>query len=151
MTPRLTALAAAASVAACATSGPSVESRTILARPQATKRAEVTHILLGYSWLASKYRQMGMSLDPRAEKRNETATEQLAQQLLSRIERGELIEPLMKEFSEDPGSAANGQSYTVDPGSQMVEEFKDLALRLSPGEAGIVKSAFGYHVMKRIQ
>ena len=31
----------------------------------------------------------------------------------------------------------------------MVEPFKDLSLRLKVGEAGIVKSPFGWHVIKR--
>lgn len=131
--------------------GSAVESRAVLDRPQAAERAEVKHILLGYSWLASRYRQMGMQLDPRAEQRNETATEQLAAELAQKLQDGVPIEPLMAEHSEDPGSAKDGKSYVIDPASKFVEGFKNLALRLQPGEVGIVKSEFGYHVVKRLR
>jgi len=131
--------------------GSAVESRAVLERPAVADRVEVKNILLAWSWLASKYRQMGMTLDPRAEKRNQTATEELAQQLLVKLQAGAAIEPLMAEYSEDPGSAKNGESYPVDGAARLVEPFKQLSLRLQPGEAGIVKSDFGYHVVKRIK
>jgi hypothetical protein len=131
--------------------GSAVESRAVLDRPTVAESAEVKHILLGYSWLSSRYRQMGMQLDPRAEQRNETATEQLAAELLGKLRAGAPIEPLMAQYSEDPGSAKDGKSYTVDPSAKLVEPFKQLSLRLQPGESGIVRSDFGYHVVKRVR
>jgi foldase protein PrsA len=94
---------------------------------------------------------MGLPLDARAQKRNETAAGELAQQLLARCRAGEAFEPLMREYSEDGGSAASGVAYPVTPEAQFVEPFKDLALRLKPGECGMVKSQFGWHVMKRVR
>jgi hypothetical protein len=147
----VTAIFAAGVGCASMGKGSAVESRSVLDRPVAAERVEVKHVLLGWSWLAPKYRQMGMTLDPRAEKRNQTATEELAQQLLAKLQAGAPIEPLMAEYSEDPGSAKNGESYPVDGAARLVEPFKQLSLRLQPGEVGIVKSDFGYHVVKRIK
>ena len=146
-------LLALALLAGCAgmNKGSPTESRAILDRTSVAERVEVKHILLGYSWLSSRYRQMGMTLDPRAEQRNETATEQLASSLMSQLAGGAPIEPLMAQYSEDPGSARTGEAYPIDEASKFVEPFKRLALRLSPGEVGIVKSDFGYHVVKRIK
>ena len=128
-----------------------LESAAVLDRPVAAERAEVQHILLGWSWLGRSYRKMGMQREPRAESRNEAAAGELASQLLERCRKGEPFEPLMKEYSEDPGSASSGVPYPVTPDSRFVEPFKDLALRLSPGECGMVKSQFGWHVMKRVR
>ena len=55
----------------------------------------------------------------------------------------------MKSTSEDPGSLT-GEPYTVDKDTPFVPEFKNLALRLKENEVGIVKTAFGYHVMMRV-
>jgi len=149
--PRL--LLSAVLLAGCASmnKGSPTESRAVLDRATVADKVEVKHILLGYSWLGSQYRRMGMTLDPRAEQRNETATEQLATFLMTKIVGGAPIEALMAEHSEDPGSARTGEAYPIDEASKFVEPFKRLALRLLPGEVGIVKSDFGYHVVKRIK
>jgi len=57
----------------------------------------------------------------------------------------------MRESSEDPGSATTGMVYTVLPDSRMAQGFVDLALRLKPGECGVVKTQFGLHVVKRLR
>lgn len=75
----------------------------------------------------------------------------LALKLLQRVRAGEPIEPLMAEFSKDAGSAKDGQSYEVRPDAQLVFEFKRAGLRLKVGEAAMVQSQFGWHVMKRIE
>jgi parvulin-like peptidyl-prolyl isomerase len=57
---------------------------------------------------------------------------------------------LMKQYSEDPGSADSAKPYEVKSDSPMVEPFKKLALRLHENEAGMVISVFGWHVIKRV-
>ena len=74
-----------------------------------------------------------------------------AEDLLKQLKGGAKLEDLAKKYSEDPGSAKNGQSYQIDDAAPFVEPFKRLSLRLQPGEVGIVKSDFGYHVVKRIR
>ena len=57
----------------------------------------------------------------------------------------------MKELSEDPGSAASGNSYDVTPDAGLVQPFKDLGLRLKVGEIGAVKTQFGIHIIQRTE
>lgn len=57
---------------------------------------------------------------------------------------------MMKQYSEDPGSANNARSYKVSTDAQLVIEFKQLGMRLKVGEVGVVESDFGFHIMKRV-
>jgi hypothetical protein len=107
--------------------GPDRLSNEIMARDAQTMHAVVKHILV------------------------DVARKDQALDILRRLRAGEAIEPLMKQFSQDPGSAASGESYDVTPSAKLVFEFKRLGLRLRVGEAGLVKSEFGWHVMKRIE
>jgi len=56
----------------------------------------------------------------------------------------------MKASSEDRGSALSGRAYTVTPDAQLVIEFRQLSLRLKPGEIGVCQSEFGFHIIKRL-
>src|SRR3954467_8045118 len=137
-------------LAACA-SGNAVESGSVLGRNTQTELSEVQHVLLGWSSLESSYRNMKLPLDTRAQNRTQADAEKLASQLLARCSAGDPFEPMMQQYSEDPGSAPNGMVYTVKPDSRMAQGFVDLALRLRPGECGIVKTQFGLHVVKRVK
>jgi hypothetical protein len=76
---------------------------------------------------------------------------ELALDVLRRVRAGESMEVLMKQYSKDPGSKDTGESYEVRPDSELVFEFKRFSLRLRAGEAGMVSSQFGWHVIKRIE
>ncbi len=127
------------------------ESVEILARTDPAAQVKVKHILIGWSWLDTTYRQAGLTLDRRAEGRTQTEAEQLAQQLLDQVRAGAPIEPLMKQYSEDEGSAQSGRDYPVNKDSRMADDFIELSLRLRVGESGIVKSKYGLHVIQRVQ
>lgn len=127
---------------------PEIQSNDVLARDAVTRSAEVKHILIGWRELADAY---GGSMDPRAQDRTREKADALAVQLLTRVRSGEPIEPLMAEFSEDPGSNQSGESYEVTVDAKYVFEFKRLAMRLNVGEAGLVLTQFGWHVMKRVR
>jgi len=148
---RLPAFFVAALLSACAgINGQNPhESKLVLDRTEVAAVAKVKHVLIAWSWLGSSYRRMGLVLDPRAEARNEGQADELAEQLLQRCIKGEPFEALMKEYSEDEGSAQTGLIYTVDEATRMVEPFKDLSRRLKAGECGLVRSQFGWHVIKR--
>ena len=79
--------------------------------------------------------------------------EQKAQELLDTWKAGEATEEsfaaLANESSEDPGSSTNGGLYEdVYPG-QMVDSFDAWCFdeARQPGDTGIVKTDYGYHVM----
>ncbi len=127
-------------------SAPEIQSNDILARDAQSNHTKVKHILIGWRDLASD-----RGIDARAKTRTRQQADQLAQSLLERVRKGEPIEPLMAEFSEDGGSAESGDSYDVTPDAKLVFEFKRLGLRLKPGEAGLVMSQFGWHIMKRVE
>ena len=120
-----------------------LESADILARPAALGSVDVQHVLIGWKDLAASH-------DPRAKARTKSDADTLAVDLLGKVRAGADITTLMKQFSEDPGSADSGRSYTVDAKSSMVEPFKNLALRLAVKEAGLVKTPFGWHIVQRV-
>lgn len=120
-----------------------VESADILAREPLSDSAQIKHILIGWSETGDQ--------DPRAAKRTKQAAEDQIRAILVQIKNGADFEQLMKQYSEDPGSAASGVAYTVSPDAQLVIEFKQLGLRLRVGEVGVVQSEFGFHIMKRVQ
>ena len=71
-----------------------------------------------------------------------------AQEILERVNNGEDFAELAKEFSEDDGSKDTGGIYQVRQNGQFVPEFEDWAFSHNPGDTGIVRSDYGFHVMK---
>jgi len=124
-----------------------LESADILKREADKGTVHVQHILIG--WKDAPAAKAGRG-DPRAKDRDKAKADEMAKDLLARVQKGEDMAKLMKEFSEDPGSKDNGRAYPVSPDAPMVEPFKNLSLRLKEGEAGLVKSPFGWHVIKRV-
>lgn len=56
---------------------------------------------------------------------------------------------LAKQYSQDPGSAANGGDLGYFPRGAMVKAFEDAAFKMSKGEiAGPVQSDFGFHIIQ---
>ena len=124
---------------------PEIQSNDILARDARTMKAKVKHILVGWQELG------GDQQDARAAHRSRADADQLAVELLGRVRAGEDIEALMEQYSEDPGSAHTGIAYDVAPDAGLVFEFKRLSLRLDVGEAGLVLTQFGWHIIKRVE
>src|SRR6266545_174601 len=112
---------------------PAIQSNDILARDAVTKKSKVKHILISWKDLGDAFQG---HLDPRAVARTRAQADELAAKLLERVRAGEAIEPLMAEFSEDPGSNQSGEAYDVSPEAQLVFEFRRLGLRLNVGETG---------------
>ncbi len=121
-----------------------LESADILARQPVTQTAKVKHILL--SWNGNPRSQ-----DPRAKERTRAQLDTLVKATVAKLKKGAKVEDLMKELSEDPGSAASGMSYDVDPNAGLVQPFKDLSLRLNKDEVGVVQTDFGFHIIKRVE
>jgi peptidyl-prolyl cis-trans isomerase D len=71
-----------------------------------------------------------------------------AEDILKQVRSGANFADLVKKYSEDTGSVANGGEYTVQRNGQMVPEFEKEAFTLKPGESDIVKTTYGYHIMQ---
>ncbi len=125
----------------------SVISTDILAREPVANTATVKHILISWRDLADAFQG---HLDSRAEKRSKADAEAEVRSLLKQLQDGADFDALMKAHSEDLGSAMSGRAFTVTPDAQLVIEFRQLSLRLKPGEFGVCQSDFGFHIIKRI-
>lgn len=118
-----------------------LESADILARANPeTGKVLVQHVLVGWKGAPGA----------RAATRSKEEADQIAKEVLEKVRAGGDMAALMKQYSEDPGSKDNGRIYDVTPDAPLVEPFKKLSLRLALGEAGLVKSPFGWHVIKRV-
>lgn len=77
--------------------------------------------------------------------------ENIAENILARINNGEDFDKLMFKYTEDIGTQNNPDGYTFARGV-MVKEFEDASFSLKVGEvSGIVKSDYGYHIIKRVK
>jgi len=125
-----------------------VVSADILEREPLANVAEVKHILISWKDLAD---QFGGRIDPRAANRTKEQAEAEIKSLVGQLKAGADFDALMKEHSEDRGSASSGIPFKVSPDAQLVIEFRQLALRLHVGEIGVCQSDFGFHIIKRLQ
>ena len=73
-----------------------------------------------------------------------------ADDILLKVKAGEDFTSLAKEYSEDPGSKDSGGEYTFGKG-EMVQEFEDWSFQAKEGDTGIIKTSYGYHIMKFVK
>jgi len=72
-----------------------------------------------------------------------------AEEVLKRIKEGADFAALAKEYSEDPGSGANGGDLSWVTRGQMVPEFEQATFTLQPGTiSDLVETEFGFHIIK---
>ena len=122
-----------------------VISTDILARDPITNHASIVHILIGWNGSSDAEHR-----DPRAATRTKHDAEELVRELVGKLKTGADFDALMKQYSEDPGSAT-GHSYEVSPDASLVIEFRQLGTRLRVGEIGVVQTEYGLHIMKRVR
>lgn len=68
--------------------------------------------------------------------------------VLERARQGEDFAELAAEYSDDPGSAAQGGELGWFERGMMVPEFEDAAFALGPGEiSDLVETGYGYHII----
>lgn len=72
-----------------------------------------------------------------------------AKDLLKKLSEGVAFEDLARDYSLCPSGKAGGDLGTFSKG-QMVPTFEKAVLQLLPGQvSGIVRTQFGYHLIKR--
>lgn len=78
-------------------------------------------------------------------------SESEAKSILERINKGESFAKLAEQYSMD-GSRKRGGDLGRFPRGVMVREFENAAFSLEKGQvSGIVKTQFGYHIIKRLE
>jgi foldase protein PrsA len=73
-----------------------------------------------------------------------------AEDILLKVKAGEDFTSLAKEYSEDPGSKDSGGEYTFGKG-EMVQEFEEWSFQAKENDTGIIKTSYGYHIMKFVK
>jgi foldase protein PrsA len=78
--------------------------------------------------------------------------ETLANDILRKAKAGDDFDALVKQYSEDPGSKDKNGQYSFRK-NEMVKEFEDFAFNpnVKEGDIGMVKSTYGYHIIKFIK
>ena len=78
-------------------------------------------------------------------------TEKEVNKILERIKKGEKFSIIAKDVSICPSKKRGGDLGTFGRG-QMVKEFEKAAFALNKGEiSGIIKTQFGYHIIRRLE
>lgn len=78
-------------------------------------------------------------------------TEKEANQVLERLKNGEKFANIAKQVSLCPSGKRGGDLGTFTKG-KMVKEFENAAFALEKGQiSAIVKTKFGYHIIKRLE
>lgn len=76
---------------------------------------------------------------------------ELANQVLDLANNGADFDELISKYGQDPGMNSSPNGYYFTKG-MMVKEFEDAAYALSEGQiSDIVKTDYGYHIIKRMQ
>lgn len=76
--------------------------------------------------------------------------ENLAKEILDKAKSGTDFDSLVKQYTEDLASKEKNGEYIFGKG-EMVQEFEDWSFSAKPGDLGMVKTTYGYHVMKFIR
>jgi peptidyl-prolyl cis-trans isomerase C len=78
-------------------------------------------------------------------------SESEAKAVLERLKKGEKFGRVARAVSRCPSGKRGGDLGTFTRG-KMVKEFENAAFALQKGEvSGVVKTQFGYHVIKRLE
>ncbi len=94
-------------------------------------------------------RHILLRVAPTATDAEKEAKKAQIQALQVRVKKGEDFAALAKQFSEDPGSGANGGDLGFFPRGAMVPEFDTAAFSLETNQVSdVITTQFGYHVLQ---
>jgi peptidyl-prolyl cis-trans isomerase D len=84
--------------------------------------------------------------------KTDEAAKAKAQDVLKQVQAGGNFADLAKKYSDDKGSAVQGGELPMMPTAQLDPAYGKAAMALNPGQtSGLVKSAFGYHIIQTEQ
>ncbi len=91
-----------------------------------------------------------VAVKPDASDADKAAAKKKAEDLAARAKANPAkFAELAKQYSDDPGSAAQGGDLGSNPHGTMVKAFDDAVFAMKPGEiTGPVQTDFGYHIIK---
>jgi parvulin-like peptidyl-prolyl isomerase len=118
-----------------------LESADMLKREEESPPVYRQQIVIGWD-------QRPANPDPRARARTKEAADALAKELLAKVRGKGDMAKLMKEHSEDPKTKDSARVEKIQTGG--TEPADRLAIRLKIDEAGLVRSALGWHIVKRV-
>jgi hypothetical protein len=118
-----------------------LESADIMKREEESPPIYWQHVVIGWD-------QRPANTDPRARARTKDAADALAKELLPKVRAKGDLAKLIKQYSEDPKSKDPARVETTQGGS--AEPAERLAARLKIDEVGIVRSALGWDIVKRV-
>jgi len=96
-----------------------------------------------------KAKHILITLDTSADEKTQQAKKKLIEDIQAKLKSGVPFEKLAKEYSQDPGSASKGGELGWMDRGMMPSAFDDALFKLEKGQlSGIVKSSFGYHIIK---
>lgn len=130
------------------------------ATPVPAPEGEPTRITVQHVLIAFK----GAFKAPPTVTRTREEAKAFAQEILDRINAGEDVKALAKEYSTDPGgglytlvnTGGRLEKPTDIPRAKFIKPFTDIAFKLKVGEAGIAEynketCPYGWHVIKRLE
>jgi peptidyl-prolyl cis-trans isomerase D len=87
-----------------------------------------------------------------ADAQTDAAAKAKAADVLKQLQAGGNFADLAKKYSEDPGSKDQGGELPLIATAQLDPAYAKAAMALAPGQtSGLVKSAFGYHIIQTEQ
>jgi hypothetical protein len=127
---------------------PPIETAAPAPTASSAKEAPPTEVAAQHILVAYK----GAKGAPKGVTRTKLAAETRAQEALDKIRGGADFTSLVKEYSDDPGSADRLGSVGKFTRDKMVKPFSDAAFALKVDQVSdVVESPFGFHVIKRNQ
>jgi parvulin-like peptidyl-prolyl isomerase len=122
-----------------------LESKEILARPAGTGHVWIHHLLVDWKTAPQHLR------DPKLVTREKPEADKVAKEAVDKLNAKEDPQKVIKEYSAEPDAKDKPQvPAEIGADTPILDEFKNLALRLNVGEAGMVRTPFGWLIMLRV-
>jgi peptidyl-prolyl cis-trans isomerase D len=96
----------------------------------------------------AKSRHILIQVAPGADAKTDAAAKAKAEDILKQIDKGGNFADLAKKNSDDPGSKDSGGELGFAQRGHMVPEFDNAIFTQKIGDAKIVKSQYGYHIVQ---